>query len=60
MVYAGTASFPINRYSRRVIYKVLDSKNGSNTEDLVLEDVALIEGFYINIILEARLRKVGI
>ena len=60
IVYASTASFPIDGYGRRVIYKVLDSKNGSNIEDLILEDIALIEGFYINIILEARLRKAGI
>ena len=60
MVYASTTLFPIDRYSRYIIHKVLDSKNGSNIEDLVLEDVALIEGFYINIILEACLRKAGI
>ena len=60
IVYASTTSFPINRYSRYIIYKVLDSKNRSNTEDLILEDIALIKGFYINIILEACLRKVGI
>ena len=60
IVYTSIASFSIDRYSYRVIYKVLDSKNGSNIEDLILEDIALIKGFYINIILEARLGKVGI
>ena len=60
MVYAGTASFPIGGYGRRVMRKVLDGKNGSNTEDLVLEDVALIEGFHVNIVSEARLGKAGI
>ena len=60
IVYIGTTLFPINRYSRCIIYKVLDSKNGSNTKDLILEDIALIEGFYINIILETYFGKAGI
>ena len=60
IVYTSTTSFPIDRYSRRIIYKVLDSKNRSNTKDLIFEDIALIKGFYINIILEARLRKARI
>ena len=60
IVYASTTSFLIDGYSRCIMYKVFDSKNGSNTEDLVLEDIALIEGFYINIVLEARLGKARI
>ena len=60
IVYTSTTLFPIDRYSRYIIYKVFDSKNRSNTEDLILKDIALIKGFYINIILEARLRKARI
>ena len=60
IVYISTTLFPIDGYSRCIICKVLDSKNGSNTEDLVFKDIALIKGFYINIILEARLRKARI
>ena len=60
IVYIGIALFPINGYSRYIIYKVLDSKNGSNIKDLIFEDIALIKGFYINIVLEARFRKAGI
>ena len=40
-----------------MLRNVLDSKKGPNIEDLILEDIAVVEGFYVNIVLEARLTK---
>lgn len=59
-VKAGTTSFPISRTGKRVIEKVLIGARGVNTVDLTLEDIVVVEGFYINIISEARLLKTGI
>jgi hypothetical protein len=35
-------------------------KNGRNTEDLLLKDIVVVKGFYVNIISEARLNKKGL
>jgi hypothetical protein len=52
-VEAGSFSFPILRYSKRVIKKVLNSIASLNLKDLILSDVIIIKGFYINIISKA-------
>lgn len=49
VVLAGTASFPIRGKGKRIIRRVLDGAKGSRIEDLILEDVAFVEGFYMNI-----------
>jgi len=41
-----------------VILKVLISFKGTNSEDLVFNNVVIIKGFYINIVLEALIIKV--
>jgi len=56
-IEAGSFSFPILRYSKRVIKKVLNSVASLNLKDLTLSDIIIIKGFYINIISEARLNK---
>ena len=56
-IEAGSFSFPILKYSKRVIKKVLNSVASSNSEDLTLSDIVVIKRFYINIISEARLNK---
>ena len=57
IIYTRTASFPIVGTRRRVLCNVLDSKKGPNIEDLILEDIAMVEGFYVNIVSEACLTK---
>jgi hypothetical protein len=52
-VKAGSFSLLILRYSKRVIKKALNSIASPNSEDLVLLDIIIIKGFYINIIFEA-------
>jgi hypothetical protein len=56
-VEAGSFSFLILRYNKRVIKKVLNSITSLNLEDLTLSDIIIVKGFYINIISEARLNK---
>jgi hypothetical protein len=38
----------------------LHGKRGPYTEDLLLQDVVVVEGFHVNIILEAQLHKKGV
>lgn len=57
---AGTSRLPITGRGTRTMKNILSSANGPKTKDLTLTDVALIEGFHVNIISEARLAKAGI
>ena len=53
-----TSLFLIIRYSKRIISKVLISFIRADTEDLILNEVVIIEGSYVNIILKALIIKV--
>jgi hypothetical protein len=54
-IKAGSFTLLIIKRGIRVIKRALSSELRPITIDLILEDVIVIEGFYINIILEARL-----
>jgi hypothetical protein len=56
----GTQSILIISRGLRVIKNYLVGEKGPNTQDLVLLNVIVIEGFYINIVLEALLLKAGL
>jgi hypothetical protein len=59
-IKAGLSALLIIKRSIYVIKRALSSELRPITIDLILEDVMVIEGFYINIILEAQLLKSGI
>jgi hypothetical protein len=52
-IEAGSLSLLILGYSIRVIKKALNSTSSFSLADLVLNNVIVIKGFYVNIILEA-------
>ncbi|KAG5987008.1 hypothetical protein E4U52_007991 [Claviceps spartinae] len=52
---AGTTSFPISGRGTRIIRNVINGNDGHNTKDLILHDVAVVEGFHVNIVSESRL-----
>ena len=54
-IKVGMLSLPIVSYSTQMLKGILDRVGGPTIEDLILKDIALVEGFYINIILEAYL-----
>jgi hypothetical protein len=56
----GTQSILIISRGLRVIKNYLVGEKGPNTQDLVLLNIVVIEGFYINIVLEALLLKAGL
>jgi hypothetical protein len=52
-VKAKSLSFLILEYSIKVIKKALNSTNSFSLADLVLNNIIVVKGFYINIILKA-------
>jgi hypothetical protein len=59
-VKASTQSLAIKGTGDRLLKYFLNRLNGARIEDLLLKDVLVVEGFYINIVLEARLKKLGL
>jgi hypothetical protein len=56
-VKAGITSLPIIRHSTRIIKNVVNGPAGSRTKDLILYNIIVIKGFYMNIISEACLAE---
>ena len=56
-IEAGITSLLIIRYSTCIIKNVVNRLLGLRTKDLILYNVIVIKGFYINIISKARLAK---
>ena len=59
-VEARSLSLPILGRSKHVLKNILDRVRGPRTEDLVLKDVVIVEGFHVNIVSEACIRAVGV
>ena len=59
-VDAGTQSLPVSGSGDRLLRSVLHGNTGPRSEDLLLKDVKVVEGFHVNIVSEARLKKAGI
>jgi len=51
---------PISRTSNKLLIKLLTNLYSKYTKDLLLKDIIVVEGFYINIISKARLKKANI
>ena len=50
---ARTSSLLITGHRKQVLKNVLDRARGLNTKDLVLSNIVVVEGFYVNIVLKA-------
>jgi hypothetical protein len=59
-VEAGTQALPVSGRGARLFKNALHGKRGPYTEDLLLQDVVVVEGFHVNIISEARLQEKGV
>jgi hypothetical protein len=59
-VEAGSSSLPILGRGIKVIKKAINGAISLNIKDLHLFNIIIIEGFYINIVSEARLNKIGV
>ena len=56
-IEAEITSFLIIRYNTYIIKNVINKPAGSRTKDLILYNIIIIKGFYINIISKACLAK---
>ena len=54
---AGITSLPIIRHNTHIIKNVVNRPAGPRTKDLILYNIIVIKGFYINIISKARLAE---
>ncbi|RYO77619.1 hypothetical protein DL764_010202 [Monosporascus ibericus] len=59
-VEAGSSSLPISGTGERVIKGALLGASGKPQHDLILKDVVVVEGFHVNIVSEALLKRAGI
>jgi hypothetical protein len=59
-VKARSSSLPILGHGIKVIKKAINKAISLNIKDLHLSDIIIIKGFYINIVSEARLNKIGV
>jgi hypothetical protein len=56
-VKAGITSFLIIRHNTHIIKNMVNKPMGPHTKDLILYNIIVIKGFYINIIFKACLVK---
>ena len=59
-IEAGSSSFLILGHGIKVIKKAINGAISLNIKDLRLFDIIVIKGFYINIVFEACLNKIGV
>ena len=59
-VLCGSDTLPVLGRGRRVMRGVFDGEDGNGAHDLVLQHVALVPEFHVNIISEKLLRKSGL
>jgi hypothetical protein len=59
-IKAGSSSLLILGRGIKVIKKAINKATSLNIKDLRLFNIIVIKGFYINIVSEARLNKIGV
>jgi hypothetical protein len=60
IVESGSSNLPILSYGTYMLKGILNRANSSSKRDLVLNNIAIVKGFYTNIISKAKLLLVSI
>jgi hypothetical protein len=60
IIEAGTSSIPIIGTNIRIIKRIFNNNNELAIKDLLLKQVVVIKGFYINIVFKACLRNIEV
>jgi hypothetical protein len=60
IVESGFSNLPILSYKTCVLKGILNRASNSSKRDLVLNNIAIVKGFYTNIVSKAKLLLVGI
>jgi hypothetical protein len=55
IVESGSSNLPILSYRTYILKGILNRANSSSKRDLVLNNIAIVKGFYTNIISKAKL-----
>jgi hypothetical protein len=59
-VESGSGNLPILGHGTRVLRGIFNGASGNSKRDLVLNNVAVVEGFHTNIVSEAKLLQAGV
>jgi hypothetical protein len=59
-VESGFSNLPILSYRTYILRGILNRVSNSNKRDLILNNIAIVKGFYTNIISKAKLLLVSI
>ena len=59
-VKSGLGALSILRHRTYILRGILNRANSNNKRDLILKNIVIVKGFYINIISKAKLLLVGV
>jgi hypothetical protein len=59
-VKSGLGALPILRHRTHILKGILNRASSNNKRDLILKNIAVVEGFYTNIISKAKLLLAGV
>ena len=60
IVESGFSNLPILSYRTYILRGILNRVSNSNKRDLILNNIAIVKGFYTNIVSKAKLLLVGV
>jgi hypothetical protein len=60
IIKSGFSNLPILSYKTYILKGILNRVSNSSKRDLILNNIAIIKGFYTNIVSKAKLLLVGI
>jgi hypothetical protein len=60
IVKSGLGALSILRYRTYILRRILNKANNNNKRDLILKNIIIVKGFYINIISKAKLLLAGV
>jgi hypothetical protein len=60
IVESGFSNLPILSYKTYILKGILNRASGNSKRDLVLNNIAIVKGFYTNIVFKAKLLLIGI
>jgi hypothetical protein len=60
IVKSGLGALPILKYGTYILRGILNRASSDSKRDLILKNIAVVKGFYTNIISKAKLLLVGV
>ena len=60
IVKSGLGALPILRYRTYILRGILNKASNNSKRDVILKNIAVVKGFYTNIISKAKLLLIGV